>query len=482
MISFLRHISFRLWIAIFLGVAVSLAVLPLVQSRIGFEWILLPVSIILLLVYVGTGWVLNHWALSAVDRLVLEAGSYERDGMYREAEDAFQRALAVFDSFLISPFVKRKASSELGARMARFYLASTGRDQASEAFLVSYLHTNPYDEEVAEHWLHRIESLRGLKEEHQDLASRLGSALPQNNYIQSVLARFYLLMERTDFPALQAYRRVFEGDDPLSAEFVNELARVLVKDKRVDEWALEVYLRALEHNGDQEECLRGLAACVNWLPETARNRQLLRTAHQHLAGIEEDALNNMIIGFSPPVPPPSDKRPETRTGIKPRAILVAMIRALYGYPASMVHGITGRVRYAIDLVQQSKKARRISTGIILAALAIGVGGLVVNTVGHLVVTEKAADKKSEPATAVITDPFTLQVGAYLKLEYAKQFVEQLKKQGLDAYWTEAVRGQKKWYQVRLSHFADKKSARDFGEILKSKGFIEDYYVANYRRP
>jgi hypothetical protein len=482
MISSLRHISFRLWVALFLGIGVSLSVLPLLQSRIGFEWILLPVAAILLLVYLGTGWVLNRWALSTVDRLVLEAGSYERDGMYHEAEDAFQRALAVFDSFLISPFVKRKASGALGARMARFYLASTGRDQASEAFLVSYLHTNPYDEEVAEHWLHRIESLRGLKEEHQELASRIGSALPQNNYIQSVLARFYLLMERTDFPALQAYRRVFEGDDPLSAEFVNELARVLVKEKRVDEWALEVYLRALEHNGEQTGCLRGLAACVNWIPESERNRQLLRTAHQHLAGIDESALKNMCIGFSPPVPPPPDKRPESRAGISLRAIPAAVIRALYLYPASIVRWIAGQVRYAVGLVQHSKKARRISTGIILAVLVMGIGGLVINTVGHLAVTEKAADKKSEPASEVITAPFTLQVGAYLKHEHAKRFVEQLKKQGLDAYWTEAVRGPKKWYQVRLSHFADKKSARDYGETLKSKGVIEDYYVANYRRP
>jgi cell division protein FtsN len=76
----------------------------------------------------------------------------------------------------------------------------------------------------------------------------------------------------------------------------------------------------------------------------------------------------------------------------------------------------------------------------------------------------------------------LQVAAYLKPVYAKKFVENLKKQGLDAYWREAISANKKWYQVRVSHFADKKSARSFGESLKSKGIIDDYYVANFIAP
>jgi cell division septation protein DedD len=76
----------------------------------------------------------------------------------------------------------------------------------------------------------------------------------------------------------------------------------------------------------------------------------------------------------------------------------------------------------------------------------------------------------------------LQVAAYLQPDYAKRLVEDLQRQGQDAYWSEAVRGEKRWYQVRVSHFADKQSARDYGEKLKSQGIIDDYYVANYRRP
>ena len=48
------------------------------------------------------------------------------------------------------------------------------------------------------------------------------------------------------------------------------------------------------------------------------------------------------------------------------------------------------------------------------------------------------------------------------------------------YWweeevlNETVGGTKKWYQVRVSHFADKNSARTYGEALKAKGIIDDF--------
>jgi cell division septation protein DedD len=85
----------------------------------------------------------------------------------------------------------------------------------------------------------------------------------------------------------------------------------------------------------------------------------------------------------------------------------------------------------------------------------------------------------KPPPVEAQDPFTLQVAAYLSLDYAKRYVADLKKQGLDAYWSTAVSGQKKWYQVRISHFATKEEALQLGESLKTKGLIDDFYVANY---
>jgi hypothetical protein len=480
MLSYLRHISIRIWIAVLLGGLVSLLVLPMSQSRFGLESNIIVAGAALLFFYGVTGWVLNRWALNNANYLMAEAGVFERDGMYREAENAFRKAVAIFDSFMISPVVKRKKANELGARLARFYLARNRRDHLSQDFLISYLNANPLDGHVAEYWLHQLESGGGLKEKHQDTAARIGDAQPDNQYIQSTLARFYLLLERTDFSALQTYRRVCRNKEPLTAEFIDELAGLFVKEKRADEWALEIYLRALANNSERKDCLRGLAACIRWTPATERNQRLLQSARQYLKGFDENSLKKMQAGFSPPVPAKPSRKAKNR--IQASVLLTQTARFLYHFPFSIVRWIIGRVREAVKVIQRSRRVRRALSALLLVGLALGVGALVVNTVRHLTPQEAPAEKAVTQPVEVISDPFTLQVAAYLKPEYARNFVQQLKKRGVDAYWSEAVRGEKKWYQVRVSHFATKQDARDYGEKLKAQDIIEDFYVANYKRP
>ena len=221
-LSFLRHISIRIWIALLLGGAVSLSVLPLLPLGLGLEYNFLAAAGILLFFFLATGWVLNRWALNSANYRMAEAAVFERDGMYRDAENSFQKAVAIFDSFMISPLLKRKKAGDLGARLARFYLARSRRDHIAEDFLVAYLKSNPRDGEVAEHWLHQVDSRGGLKEEHQELAAHIGAAQPNHPFIQRTLARFYLLLERSDFPALQAYRRVCNGGEAPPGGFVDD--------------------------------------------------------------------------------------------------------------------------------------------------------------------------------------------------------------------------------------------------------------------
>jgi hypothetical protein len=481
MVSLLRHTAFRLWAAVVLGGLASLAVLPLLQAYLGLETNVLVTGVILLVFFLTVGWASNRWALHKTDRLTAQAGAFERDGMYPEAEDAFRRAVALFDSFMVSPAVRRKRAAGLGARISRFYLARSRLDQTSEDFLADYLNFNPRDGEVARHWLHRVEGRGGLKDEHQELAWRIGEAQPKDLYIQRILARFYLLLERTDFSALQTYRRVCEAEDPPPREFITELAKLFLKAKRADEWALAIYLQALAYDDDQTEYLRGLAACVHWIPDTGRTHRQLQHARQYLQTIDANALKTMAAGFNPPLP--SEPVRKARKRIRPGALLVAATWNMASLTGSALHRVFDRIKKTAGLMRHSRTARRVFTAILLSGLALGIGGLVVNTVSHLKVSEAPpAQKAPEPALPIVTDPFTLQVAAYLKAEYAKSYVQELKKRGLDAYWSEAVRGDKRWFQVRVSHFATKQSARDYGDKLKSEGIIDDYYVANFSRP
>ena len=474
----------RIWLTVLLGGAVCLWVLPSFQAHIGLQWVLLPVVLILAAAFLLFGWVSNRWGLGAVERFIHEAGVYERDGMVKEAEKRFRRAVAVFDSFLISPLVKKQKTDALTARVARFYLARARKTYDSEIFLISYLQSNPQDEEVAENWIQQIESRGGLKEEHQDLAYLIGSAHPKNGTIQSVLARFYLTMERNDFPALQTYRRVLKADQQLPADFLKDLADLFLRERRADEWALAIYLKAIEESEHRPELLSGIAACVRWISLTDRNKPLLRQAYAYLDSIDAVEIKKMSAGFKPPVP--LDDQRAVQRPTQGRASFLqtsgAVLQTFYEDLGALPVWIYRQLRAAGRWALQSKRSRQVFTGVLLAGLTAAVVVLVINTVGHLVKTETPVAQKIEKAPETITDPFTLQVAAYLKPSYARAYVEKLKKQGLDAYWREAISANKKWYQVRVSHFADKRSARDLGESLKARGIIDDYYVANFVAP
>jgi hypothetical protein len=404
--------------------------------------------------------------------------------MVTQAEKRFRRAMAIFDSFLISPLVKKQKTDALTARVARFYLARARKTYDSEMFLVSYLQSNPQDEVVGDNWVQQVESRGGLKEEHQDLAYLIGSAQPKNRTIQSALARFYLTLERTDFPALQTYRRVLTADQPLSVDFLIDLAGLFLRERRADEWALSIYLRAIEDSDHRSEILRGIAACVRWISLTDRNKPLLKQAYAYLDGIDPAEIKKMSVGFKPPVPLADQQAVQQSIQKRPSFLQTtgAVLQTFYEDVTALPVWSFRQIRSAVRWSLQSKKSRQVLTGVLLVGLSAAVVVLVINTVGHLVKTDPPVAQKIEKAPEKITDPFTLQVAAYLKPVHAKKFVENLQEQGLDAYWREAISANKKWYQVRVSHFPDKKSARDFGESLKKKGIIDDYYVANFIAP
>ncbi|MGD9057602.1 MAG: SPOR domain-containing protein [Desulfobacterales bacterium] len=480
MLSYLKHIAVRLWLTVLFGGAASLWVLPSFQDRIGLAWTPLPVLLIMFVAFVLIGWVSNRWGLSTVQHLIHEAGIFERDGMVAEAENRFQRALAIFDSFLISPVAKKQKAVPLRARIARFYLARASKSDAIERFLVSYLYTNPRDEEVAESWIEQVENRGGLREEHQELAYLIGRAQPQNTTIQVILARYYLMLERTDFPALQTYRRALGAKEKVSAEFLNDLAALFLQERRADEWALEMYLKAIEYSDQRSAILRGIAACVRWIAPGERNKPLLQQAYTYLEGLDPVDIKKMSAGFKPPVQP-SDKR-AAQQSLQQRA---SFLKSAGVVLQTFYEDVTAAPVWVLRLIRrsmQSTRSRRVLAGVLLTVLAAAVIALVINTASHLIKVEKPVAQKVEKTPEVITDPFTLQVAAYLKPTYAQKYVEQLKEQGLGAYWREAISANKKWYQVRVSHFADKKSARDFGESLKTRGIIDDYYVANYVAP
>jgi hypothetical protein len=490
MIVLMRHIAVRLWLTIFVGGVLSIWILPPLQARIGLQWVWLPAGGILVLVFWMVGWIGSHWDAAVVDRLIQEAGAYERDGMFAEAGEAFRRALSVCDSFLLSPKAREEATSALSSRLARFYLAQTDMTPEKERFLMSYLLAHPQDEDVAEQWVRLADSSGGLGEIHQELAARLADAHPRNEIIQDVLARFFLILERTDFTALQTYRRVLDRGGRMSDAFVLDAARLFIREARTDEGALGAYLAAWDSGGESSELLRAITACCRWTPETERSRPLLQRARRLVTDAGETALESMIAEFGPPAEEFAESPKETGLSIK--SILAGVWRLIADllviWPMSAAGWAVRAIWGLVSWFFGSRKRRRALAGVLLAAMAAGVGVLVVNTIGYLRPSPKPpetpAAEVSEPVaqTVVVTDSYTLQVAAFTNPEYAEHYVEDLKSHGLEAYWMKAQGKNRIWYQVRISHFPDKETARSYGEQLKSQGIIDDFYVANYEEP
>lgn len=441
----------------------------------------MPVLCIMAAAFVLTGWVSNRIGLTSVERSIREANAWERDSMHEDAEAAYQKAVAVFDSFLLSPPVRRRHATPFAAQLARYYLARVDKDFEAEDFIFSYLRSHLEDQEVAEQWLQQISLRQNLDKAEQDLLSRIADAHAKNHRIQKIIARLYLSDFRSDFHALQTYRRVLEGKSPPDKQMIGKLAVIFLSEGRADEWALGVYLRAYQMKINRSEQLKGIAACVYWMKDAELTKPLLIPAKKLLSGIDEHQLAAMREGFNPPVIQPIEKK-RSAIGL----LLTSLVRSL-GRASGTSLRVTGTVLYRLAIraanwvgsVRRSRRSRRIlmwSTSVLLTAVVVV---LVINTLRHLIKPD-ANRTDSAPAfvSSAVTDPFTIQVAAYLKPEHAKRYANTLEEKGLDAYWREAQGIKKTWYQVRISHFPDKASARAYGDDLKAKGIIDDFYVAN----
>jgi hypothetical protein len=432
----------------------------------------------LALAFAAVGWAAGALAMARVRRLVRAAGLAERQGLHREAEEGLTGALGVCDTFLVSPAARRKKRPALAARLARFHLARPRLGVVEEEFIAAYLARHPRDEEVAEQWLQRVETQGGLREEHQDLAARLGAAHPRNAAIQLSLTRLYLLLERSDYPALRSYRSVGESGLPLPADLAADLARRLRAAGRTDPWAREIYRRA------------GLTPPEPGQPDAGRpppaGDAATLPAPRPPVAPEDDGGFRIGIGPDEAETVAQEEPPSLLTRRHPSPVARAARDRLRQTAAAFARVARALLAAALAggrRLSGSRAARLSFAGALLAVLAAGVLWVAVATLGDWLRVPAEAPVAETPAAppAAGPDPYTLQVAAYLKAEYALKLVEELKGRGLDAYWTETAGGGKRWYQVRVSHFPDQQSARDVGRDLKARGVIDDFYVTNYSK-
>ena len=472
MMHWLRHATGRLWMTLLVGTGSGLWLMSLLKPAIGLEAAPVAMAAWMVLLFFGMGWAANRLGLWQLRRRLHAAEQAARDGLSVEAEALFRQGLALLDSFLISPAARRRSLTRLCARLARFYQARPG---ASEAFVARYLSEVPGDGEVAEQWALDLSGRDDVSEQEQGLLARLASAHPRHDRIQLALARVYLVQERTDFPALHCYRRVCGEGGTLQPEVCRAVAVLLQKAGRSDEWVRQMGLRFL---GTPP------ADAAPVLPSDARPAEVRQpeTPPPAPEGTDDEGAFRMSAAGDAA----EDEEAEEEAALpgfgQELAVVWGRLQHLAAEFCSAVASGLRRTarRAAVVSAAAWGRAAAVGLGVLLAA-----GGVWLWVSDADLLREPVAPPptvSSEAGTApLVADRFTLQVAAYLKAEYAHKFVESLKSQGFDAYWTETASGGKTWYQVRIAHFPDPSAAREFGSRLKQKGVIEDFYVTNYSR-
>ena len=479
-----KHLAVRLWTALVAGSLAALVVLPPLAGVAGPGWMVVPGLGLLAGAYWLTGVVFAALGRRRLERLLGEATVWDRAGMSREVRQTLARAAATVDSFFFSPFSRRAPARRLLSQMGRCQLARAETGTASDAIVGAYLQAFPRDRDAAIKWLDGMLAGRAATRQSHDIAARIGAAHPEDAAIGRMLAQFYLAERRCDFAALQTYRQLMDAGEPLPAAMLGSLADLFLAEPRADRLALKVYLEAHERGSRDTRLLPGIAACSRMIHPSPLTLPLLEKADTVLAGMDASRRSGMASAFLSELAGTGPEHPARERRIRWPAIgsmvrrgAAGLCRLASGGAAgisSVLRGLSGGLR--------SRRGKSVVKWAVMGLFMVAVGWLVVNTAIYLADTFKPVETAPVPVAVPVTDPFTLQVAAYVKESDARRYVDQLKGHGLDAYWTRASGASKTWYQVRVSHFTTKAAARAVGDDLKKRQLIGDYYVANYKRP
>lgn len=490
MVHALKNIAIRLWIAVVTGGLAALGLLAIFGSPLDAAFNLTVAAILTILAFLGCGWLFNRITAVRLQDYLLEATAKERTTRIGEAAEAFRKAVVLFDSFMASPLFRRRMGRDLAGRIARFHIARSLRYPEADAFITSYLWEHPKDVEVAEYWLQHARLGDGADPDHLALGDRIAAAQPQNPTIQSLIAQTYLARQRTDYTALQTYRQLLQESDQTQAPAVITMANLFVKEGRADEWALEVYLKAHSQDPDQTEYLKGLAACLDQIRETGRNASLLTASREALSNIDGNTIRQWRTEFQRTGTPPPPEKPTLTSRI---------LKLIYKFIQRGFHSIVRATESGASTVsgwgkvlgtnwRESERIRHIakwSAVIVFAAIVIISG---ISTIKYISETRESPESTSSPAAKppeiAVSGRFTIQVASYRNRNLAISESNRLKQLGFpNAYWGESrISDDNVWYYVRISRFEGKQETKEFGDNLKSKGIIDDFYVANYKEP
>ena len=418
MMRMLRHTTLCLWMVSILGIPLVFRAMPLVNGIFpGHD--LLVALVLFGGLYIMIGAAMNLMGERLVLARVKEAETWERAGIVRRSEQRFLKALRLYDTALISPFRARRVALVLAGALAKFSLTSSLENPAFDRAVKAFLRMAPQEEEIALLWLKRLCNGATPGREDHEILTLVAEEHLGHPVLGALVAELFVASGRTDYIARKVYRVVKEGGgvNPETLSDINELLG----------------------------------------PETLVRPAFSPTGFKRSPGVNLSALAGGIAKGAGGI------------GRMVKHAILELPGVVQGVVALLKRGYTffrGRKTLQLTL--------KWGLGLVVAVVFLG---FMADTLSHLF---HSAPKTAEVKKIEVEIPkrFTIQVAAYLKKKHADAYVAKLKGKGLEAYVYKADGGGRTWFIVRISRFADKQSAADYGNGLKRQHLIDDFFVDN----
>ncbi len=427
MIRVLRNIGVRLWITTLFFIPLGFYLVSGVTKffpDINPLWLLWVMMIGFILL---VGFLLDMAGKKAVITLIKEGQAWERAGINTKAEKKYKRALRLYDTFLFGLFSARQAGRKISGAIARFQLNTSVGNENFNLAAVMYLKMHPTDEAMAERWLRQAQKSQRLNTLDQEVLTLLAETYYSHKTLSAVLADIFQKSGRRDYAAKKLYPQ--EKRPPSFAKAYPKTIGSALSDPG------ETLERQKPYSQPQVK------------PAGKAQRKKKMEIGKYIQAVSRKAGG--LIQFA------------ARIVGSVFSFLILSVPRVYGF------------------VRDHEKVQFYLKMGFLGVVSICLMVFIINTVSHMVKPSPApAEKIVEKMDIPLVKPFTIQVSAYLKKEFADNYVSNLKKKDIEATVKKVDGGGKTWFVVRVSEFVDKKSADIYGQQLKQQKIIDDFFVTN----
>jgi hypothetical protein len=445
MIRLVGNYSLRLWIIVLLAGPVCFYFMPLILQV--FPGVHPAMSGGVLLVFIGVviGVSLDFIGRKQIETMIKEGEIWERTGILSRAEQTYDKAVRIYDTFLLSPLFAKKLGIRLTGTLARFSLTAGIEKPHLKLASAVYLKTRPGDETLAGLWLGQLkkDGLAGAVE--QEVLTALADIHYTHKNLVIPLADVLLDLGRMDYSAKRVYKALLDAPPVLEI-------KTAYREK------IHGLLGAQADGGSGGPGGPGGPGGARESLEILENNAIGRVVSKslHSIGLKKRFLNLASAFFT------------TATNV---------MKLVAETTASFLSFCILSFSRVIVLLRERERLRFYLRAGAMGILSVWLLFFMGNTISHIL-NSRAVEKEPRMIEIQIPKPFTIQVAAYLKQAHADRYAAVLNKKGIVPTITSVKGGGKTWYVVRLSEFADKASASAFGKKLKDKKIIDDFFVSN----